>query len=396
MSKANSHGKLVKVSERLSDPQALLEARVNTPETECTNKPIFFYEPNEDPYGVFSQWYECKFTVSKLSLSYLNRVMEPRRRTKSEEIKPLSTMSKFVSVTVTELPSSKISPMTPARGSWSKPQLGNQPVRRQRDSLLTFNCVEQYIMYCKAYYFHDYFAAGQILCAKDPQEQRKHHWLTGGHDERRWAKIRFHVAEEGNYAKFSQNEKLKELLVETEEKLLCEAAPYDNIWGVDINKATATKNWEKLLGPETMFSETWGMNLFGKSIMRVRERIREEGRISDEEKAIAEEKIKEKERIKEEEEERLREEERVIEEWGSQEEKTKAEEKRIRKLKKKLRGIETLKKKREAGDFMEDTQNMKIATEEKVKKELEKLGVLEEILIELTAESLGWMNFTPG
>lgn len=53
---------------------------------------------------------------------------------------------------------------------------------------------------------------------------------------------------------------------------------------------------------------------------------------------------------------------------------TSPEEKKIRSLLKKLRAIETLKERQAVGDKLEDTQVLKIQTEEKVLKDLEKLG----------------------
>lgn len=50
------------------------------------------------------------------------------------------------------------------------------------------------------------------------------------------------------------------------------------------------------------------------------------------------------------------------------------EEKKIRNLLKKLRAIESLKIKQSNGDFLEDTQILKISTEDSVRKELESLG----------------------
>ncbi|ODV85702.1 hypothetical protein CANARDRAFT_7078 [[Candida] arabinofermentans NRRL YB-2248] len=53
------------------------------------------------------------------------------------------------------------------------------------------------------------------------------------------------------------------------------------------------------------------------------------------------------------------------------------EEKKIRNLLKKLRAIEQLKAKKENGEFLEDTQMLKINTEPQVRKELESLGWVE-------------------
>ena len=37
-----------------------------------------------------------------------------------------------------------------------------------------------------------------------------------------------------NMAKFSQNSRLKAILLSTEDKIIVEASPYDTIWGIGL------------------------------------------------------------------------------------------------------------------------------------------------------------------
>ncbi|KAJ5664258.1 N-glycosidase [Penicillium longicatenatum] len=81
-----------------------------------------------------------------------------------------------------------------------------------------------------------------------------------------WEAERYAAVLEGSYLKFSQNEDLKLLLLETGDRELVEASPRDRIWGIGFGKDTAG-----------MRREEWGLNLLGKALMEVRARLREEG-----------------------------------------------------------------------------------------------------------------------
>ncbi|CAG2247034.1 K09935 [Mytilus edulis] len=89
---------------------------------------------------------------------------------------------------------------------------------------LTFNCAEQYMMYNKAKFSKN----------------------------------------EAKLDKFSQNEKLREELVNTYPKLLVEASPHDQVWGIglaaDDPKIFDVNNWR-------------GFNLLGKIITDVRDEL---------------------------------------------------------------------------------------------------------------------------
>lgn len=80
-----------------------------------------------------------------------------------------------------------------------------------------------------------------------------------------WEKNRFAIVVQGNYLKFTQNEKLKRQLLGTGEKEIVEASPRDRIWGVGFGAKRAGQERER-----------WGLNLLGKALMEVRERIRKE------------------------------------------------------------------------------------------------------------------------
>lgn len=75
----------------------------------------------------------------------------------------------------------------------------------------------------------------------------------------------------GNKAKFSQNKELKEILLNTENKVLVEASPQDRIWGIGLEQnnfdAVNPAKWR-------------GLNLLGFALMEVRETCDDEKRYS--------------------------------------------------------------------------------------------------------------------
>jgi len=127
-----------------------------------------------------------------------------------------------------------------------------------------YNCCEQRMMHKKATYFKDTETANEILNTKDPSEQKKLGRKVKNFDADEWNKVADHIVEEANYCKFTQNNKLKTLLINSGNKLYVECSPYDSIWGNGMN-ITDTLN--------TPINEWKGTNRLGQALMRVRERI---------------------------------------------------------------------------------------------------------------------------
>jgi ribA/ribD-fused uncharacterized protein len=70
---------------------------------------------------------------------------------------------------------------------------------------------------------------------------------------------------DGLISKFTQNPDILKILLDTEDKILAEASPYDKIWGIGFAEDD----------PRAKYQSQWqGKNLLGKVLMRVRERIR--------------------------------------------------------------------------------------------------------------------------
>ena len=72
----------------------------------------------------------------------------------------------------------------------------------------------------------------------------------------------------GNYCKFTRSTKAAELrakLLATGDRILAEASPRDNIWGIGMSAEAAKQNRRE-----------WGQNLLGKALMDIRGLLRHE------------------------------------------------------------------------------------------------------------------------
>lgn len=94
-----------------------------------------------------------------------------------------------------------------------------------------FNCVEQFMMYCKARMFDDIQTADKILLSDSPKEQKRLGREVKGYDDKLWSERRVSIVTAGCIAKFTQNPFLREDLIGTGNTLLVEASPYDRVWG---------------------------------------------------------------------------------------------------------------------------------------------------------------------
>ena len=130
---------------------------------------------------------------------------------------------------------------------------------------ITFNTCEQYMMYKKAMLFGDENIANQILHEELPAAQKALGKQVKGFDRAIWDQHCFSIVYQGNYAKFTQNEDLKNQLLATEDDVIVEASPVDFIWGIKQEVGDPTNedpaNWR-------------GLNLLGFVIMTVRNQLK--------------------------------------------------------------------------------------------------------------------------
>ena len=110
-----------------------------------------------------------------------------------------------------------------------------------------FSSMEQFMMYRKAICFQDECIAEQILGTKDVAEIKALGRAVKDYD-----------------AKFSQNDELKDNLVNTGNVILAECAVKDRIWGIGLSMKDENR-YDK--------SKWRGENLLGYTLMMVRERL---------------------------------------------------------------------------------------------------------------------------
>jgi ribA/ribD-fused uncharacterized protein len=149
------------------------------------------------------------------------------------------------------------------------------------DESKAYYATEQYMMYQKALLFDDKEIADRILnlIPEDLEDKtstskiwrkymadiKKLGREVKNFDEKVWSQQREDIMKKGLFLKFSQNEYFRQLLLDTGDATIVEAAPRDRIWGVGVgvDKAKDPKNWK-------------GQNLLGKSLMAVRTQLSKE------------------------------------------------------------------------------------------------------------------------
>ena len=129
---------------------------------------------------------------------------------------------------------------------------------------LTYLTAEHFMMAEKARLFGDQETRQKILDSKNPGAAKRLGRQVKGFDEAEWLKARMDIVIKGNYAKFSQNQDLRDYLIKTGNKILVEASPVDKIWGIGLAKdhefAEIPQKWR-------------GLNLLGFALMQVRQNL---------------------------------------------------------------------------------------------------------------------------
>ena len=140
-----------------------------------------------------------------------------------------------------------------------------------------YNCCEQYMMAQKAKLFKDENTHRRIMDSPDPGQQKALGRRVRNFSQKTWDKHRKQIVFDANYAKFTQNKKLKEKLLSCGQRVFVEASRSDRIWGIGLAvmdpKADNPGNWR-------------GLNLLGSAISSVRDALLSQSGPFEEEKEL--------------------------------------------------------------------------------------------------------------
>ncbi len=129
----------------------------------------------------------------------------------------------------------------------------------------TFATAEHYMMWRKAVLFDDHHTAERVLAADHPRAARDLGRQVSDFDQATWEANRSGIVVDGNTLKFAQHDDLRTYLLGTGERVLVEASPLDQIWGIGLHaddpRAADPAQWR-------------GLNLLGFALRDVREILR--------------------------------------------------------------------------------------------------------------------------
>ena len=146
--------------------------------------------------------------------------------------------------------------------------LSNHHLAPQTIGNTTYNCNEQYLMEQKALVFGDQNLARRIMAEQDPKVQKsmaREDKFTN-YSEKTWRERNIDIMETGIRAKFTQNDHLKQFLLNTKPNTLVEASPKDRYWGVG----------KSLHNPNLWNRNTWinnSENHLGLLLMKIRKEV---------------------------------------------------------------------------------------------------------------------------
>ena len=126
-------------------------------------------------------------------------------------------------------------------------------------------CMEQYMMAEKAKLFNDSETLNLIMDETDQKTIKYLGRIVKNFNSNIWDENKYNIVLKGNFAKFSQNNNLKDFLLSTNDSIIVEASPYDKVWGIgmkqDDKNILDVSKWK-------------GKNLLGFALMEVRDMLR--------------------------------------------------------------------------------------------------------------------------
>ena len=129
-----------------------------------------------------------------------------------------------------------------------------------------YHTTEQYMMAQKAAIMGDKRTYEKIMVADNPKDYKALGREVQYFDTALWDQVKYNVVLQGNLAKYSQNSELFEFLDSTDDSILVECSPFDDIWGVKLG----------IDDPRIQNPNYWqGENLLGLALMETRDILRE-------------------------------------------------------------------------------------------------------------------------
>lgn len=130
---------------------------------------------------------------------------------------------------------------------------------------IAFGCCEQYIMYRKCMLFGDTDSAGLVLGTDSPERQKAIGRSAAGYREELWAGARQAILMRSLYAKFTQNGRLRAMLLATGDAVPVECAGSDPVWACGL----------RIDDPARQNTALWnGQNILGFALAEVRAILR--------------------------------------------------------------------------------------------------------------------------
>lgn len=129
---------------------------------------------------------------------------------------------------------------------------------------INYNCMEQFIMAEKSKLFNDKRAWNNIMKASKPNHQKRIGRQVRGFCDNIWNDNKVGIVLKGLRNKFTQNQELKEMLLNTKDAILVESSPFDKIWGAGLDKKEVLR---------TDFRYWKGENLLGFALMKIRDEM---------------------------------------------------------------------------------------------------------------------------
>ena len=128
-----------------------------------------------------------------------------------------------------------------------------------------FATTEQAFMWEKAIFFNDHEIASRILKEENPAKAKKLGREVKNFDDSKWSKVCYEIMYKINYEKYFQNTRLKNILLNTDDKMIIEANPRDTRWAIGLSAED-----DRVLDE----SQWQGENLLGKVLMQIRDELK--------------------------------------------------------------------------------------------------------------------------